>query len=84
MARESVSSSSVPKPSSMNMVSSRTPPDEACTTSAKPSASASEARNDSPPERVFTSRSRLVYASSTFSPSPLRVFFLPSSMRHSR
>src|SRR5699024_7818906 len=51
-----VSASSVPNPSSTNHVSNAAPPVSAETTSAKPSASASDARNDSPPESVFVER----------------------------
>ena len=56
MASSNDSSSSEPKPSSKNKVSSRMPPALLCTSSERPSASASEALKLSPPERVFTLR----------------------------
>src|SRR5690606_30248368 len=65
-------SSRLPKPSSMNRVSSRTPPASSVTTSARPRARASEAKNVSPPDRVAVSRSRPVQASTTCRPRPLR------------
>ena len=54
----SVSASSVPNPSSTNSVSSNAPPVSAATTSARPRARDNEARNDSPPDRVFAGRIR--------------------------
>ena len=51
------SSSSDPKPSSINMVSSRIPPADACISSESPSARESDALKDSPPESVRTLRS---------------------------
>ena len=51
------SSSSEPKPSSTNMVSSRMPPAADCTSSDSPSASDSDALKDSPPDRERTLRS---------------------------
>lgn len=52
----SVSASRVPKPSSTKRVSSSAPPVSPATTSARPNASDSDARNDSPPESVFAGR----------------------------
>ncbi|MGY3684165.1 hypothetical protein ACVWXU_007788 [Streptomyces sp. TE33382] len=65
-------SSRLPKPSSMKSVSSPAPPASSVTTSARPSARASEAKNVSPPESVAVSRSRPVQASTTCRPSPDR------------
>lgn len=59
----------VPKPSSTNNVSMAAPPASAWTTSARPSARAREARNDSPPDRVHVSRSWPIHASTTRSPT---------------
>ena len=56
MACSSDSSSRLPKPSSRNRVSSRMPPAALCTSSERPSASASEALKLSPPDRVLTLR----------------------------
>ena len=52
----SADSSSVPKPSSTNMASTRTPPETDWISSLRPSASESDAMNDSPPESDFTLR----------------------------
>ena len=70
-ASSSDSASSDPKPSSMKTDSSLYPPAADCTASARPRASASEARNPSPPERVSAGRARSVWASRTSRSSPL-------------
>ncbi|SLJ82774.1 Uncharacterised protein [Mycobacteroides abscessus subsp. abscessus] len=56
MTASRVSASRLPKPSSMNRVSSTTPPDSAATVSARPRANAREAMKVSPPDRVLAGR----------------------------
>jgi hypothetical protein len=67
-----VSSSRVPKPSSMNRVSRGLPPASWVTTSARPRARDREAKKDSPPESVSVLRGRPVQESVISRPRPDR------------
>ena len=67
-----LSSSRLPKPSSMKSVPRSSPPVSSRTASARPRARAREAMNDSPPDRVAVSRTRPVHWSRTRRPRPDR------------
>ena len=78
IALSSTSLSSEPNPSSINRVSSCHPPARFCTTSDNPSASASETKNDSPPERDWAGLHLPVVMSNTDTSSPATALSLPA------